>query len=1062
MIFTKVVKFWSLLKRTSSSGGNAPGGVGRLRVGRPGVGEFRRPPVVNSAREGWRWAFLSLPVILLMVASTGFLSETPQESSRTALGPKIQILDDFESELIPGRWEGSVQRTTAHAARGRYALEARFDAKTNSLSAHMQNADWSSYDRLLFDAFNPEPQPAILSFDLYDAGGGGSSTDAPRYDYYSGEGKLFLAPGWTHVEFVLKGLRATSELRAIALDRIRRFTMTAQSMRHPLTLYFDNFRLAGGKGADLAAPFESPADLRVVIAGREVEISQVEPPEKIPESEAVKGLRRQAQEQHQALRDAITSASHLGLDTVYSEAELTAAEIGLYLRPRLPWFNNDQQKQVLFNEVIQICRAERERLRQLITGELHLPSRDDTQVAGPLVPPYPHLRGLNSKDGFFLGPDGRPQFIVSLHGPSGDLLRFFATPRQHLESYSVGGGSRWTVDESPVYEAFKQYPDTHRVGWDGWCGHLIRDLDSMGGKKENVVICLESPHIREAVERYIKDNVAAWTQNPELLYNILAYELQYICYCERSQQMFRIWLEQRHGTVARLNDAWGTHYGSFEEVVAPPTRNARPLPGTNRAQWYDWACFNQDRFTDYLVWVKSVVRRYDPVTPISAGGSSSMLAGDNGTSGIDEEQIINRVDDVILHEGGGSTLGMDLQLALAEQRKPLADPEMNLGQVRYLLPHMLHGKSVIQIWQWPAQPPSEYPGEIADSPPHSWSWSLHDISALFRAVLDGRRLSKEIAAFPAVPAQVAILYSKTSMLQVPPEMLTWESTPYLRELGNAYEAARYLDTQVTFVSENQILRGKLNSFKILIVPGVSHERAEVVRAIDSFAAGGGMVLVLPPSLLSDEYNRPASYLRQLGIAVRRIEQPVADRTGELEQAYDQSFHERVVYRSTHAVELSLQPEGIFATGAPKLQAQGTRQEISIVGPHTKLATFPDGQTALASLPLGRGVIYYAATSFPRESMRILLDRIFDASGIDRPVRVRGENGDWPGDVEARYALSDEGKFLYIVNFNRKAVKLRIETDGRTAPGLYELRAQANLADGHVNIPAGETRIFRLN
>jgi len=27
--------------------------------------------------------------------------------------------------------------------------------------------------------------------------------------------------------------------------------------------------------------------------------------------------------------------------------------------------------------------------------------------------------------------------------------------------------------------------------------------------------------------------------------------------------------------------------------------------------------------------------------------------GSNGTSGIDEEQIINRVDDVIIHEGSG-------------------------------------------------------------------------------------------------------------------------------------------------------------------------------------------------------------------------------------------------------------------------------------------------------------------------------------------------------------------------------------------------------------------------
>ena len=36
-----------------------------------------------------------------------------------------------------------------------------------------------------------------------------------------------------------------------------------------------------------------------------------------------------------------------------------------------------------------------------------------------------------------------------------------------------------------------------------------------------------------------------------------------------------------------------------------------------------------------------------------------MLAGRTGTTGIDEERIVNEVDDVIVHEGGGSTLGTD-------------------------------------------------------------------------------------------------------------------------------------------------------------------------------------------------------------------------------------------------------------------------------------------------------------------------------------------------------------------------------------------------------------------
>jgi hypothetical protein len=405
---------------------------------------------------------------------------------------------------------------------------------------------------------------------------------------------------------------------------------------------------------------------------------------------------------------------------------------------------------------------------------------------------------------------------------------------------------------------------------------------------------------------------------------------------------------------------------------------------------------------------------------------------------------------------------MDLQVALADQRKPLADPEMNLGQVRYLLPHMLHGKSVIQIWQWPAQPPSEYPGEIADSPPHSWSWSLHDISALFRAVLDARRLAQEIAAFPAVPAQVAILYSKTSMLQVPPEMLTWESTPYLRELENAYEAARYLDTQVTFVSENQILRGKLNSFKVLIVPGVSHERAEVVRAIESFAAGGGMVLVLPPSLLSDEYNRPTSYLRQLGITVRRIEQPVADRPLEAEQSYDQTYREHVVFRSQPSVKLVTKPADVFPQALPELHALGTRMEIELTPPAQTLAAFPDGKPALALLPRESGKIYFSATGFPARDLSSLFDRILDGAGVPRPVRVSGPDGKPLWKVEARSAPNAAGQLLYLVNFNDLPVRARIKVAGQAPERLMDLRSQTEITGGDVTVPAGETRIFRLN
>jgi hypothetical protein len=276
-------------------------------------------------------------------------------------------------------------------------------------------------------------------------------------------------------------------------------------------------------------------------------------------------------------------------------------------------------------------------------------------------------------------------------------------------------------------------------------------------------------------------------------------------------------------------------------------------------------------------------------------------------------------------------------------------------------------------------------------------------------------------------------------------MLTWRSTPYLRELEKSYDASRFLDTRTTFVSEKQILAGNLSKFKVLIVPATSHTRAEVMEAIHRYVEQGGTVVILPSSFLSDEYNRPTDYLRRIGIQVQRIEQPSADRTGEMEQAYDQSFHERVVYRSQQIVDLKTQQAGLFGKRPPNLQAEGTRQDITVSGTYEKLAVFPGGRPALVSLSRGHGLIYYSATSFSKASLGSLLDRVFEVSGVDRPVRIRGENGKPLGEVEARYALSSSGKLLYLVNFNETPVVARIEVKGQATPRLFELRKQEKLS-----------------
>ena len=194
----------------------------------------------------------------------------------------------------------------------------------------------------------------------------------------------------------------------------------------------------------------------------------------MPESPEITGLREKAEGESVELRDAIRVARMQGIDTIYAERRLVVSDLGLKVRPLLAWFNNDREKEKMFRYVADACREERHELEDRMDSVRRLRETDDTQLPMPLVPPLPPLGNHPIRDGFFRDEHDEPLMVVSLHSPSQLLQRFFASPLQHIESYSVGGGSRWTIDESPVYEAFKKISRHAPCGL-GW---LVRTFDS--------------------------------------------------------------------------------------------------------------------------------------------------------------------------------------------------------------------------------------------------------------------------------------------------------------------------------------------------------------------------------------------------------------------------------------------------------------------------------------------------------------------------------------------------------------------------------------------------------
>jgi beta-galactosidase GanA len=997
-----------------------------------------------------------LPIVLLLLAwwvsSANFVAKVEDPS-------QVRVLDDFESAGSAALWQGTYELSRQVATQGRQSLKVTLlPGIEKGLSSVKLPKDWSGYDWLGMEIVSKEKDPQILSLRIYD-----EMADDEQANVWSeaflATRKVFLNPGTNHIRVLVKGMRTSSDTRAMAIDKVRRVILSNDQSGESLTIFVDNLRLVKGDPQQDRSSVSKPEDTVVTIRNRFVEIGQVGPRESIPEAAIVQEKRRKAQEELKSLQDAIQSARTQGLETIYAEIPLVVAELGLGIRPLLPWFNNDESKKELYQYVAQSCKEARFGLEDQITGRNRLPDTDDTQIPEPLVPELPTLKGLQMKDGFFVNSKGDPLNILSVHSPGLKLTRFFATPYQHIESYTAGGGSRWTVDDSPVYEVFHQFADAKRVGWDGWCGHLIRDRYSMGGKKEEVVICLESAQIRKAIEQFIRREAPKWMKNPDLLYNILAYELQYICYCEPSQRMFREWLQRKHKSIDTLNAHWKTSYESFQKIPAPPVKSSVPPPGTNRAQWYDWAVFNQERFTNHLAWVRDLVKQVDSSTPVTTGGSHSMLAGSNGTSGIDEELIINRVGDVILHEGGGSTLGMDLQLALSREKKPLCDPELSI-EVKDLWPHLLHGKSVLQLWHWPAQPPSEYPTLIASSYAHSWSIPLADVEELLRTALDVRRLSKEIAAFGSVQPEAAILYSKTSIVQIPVQWMRSNSTPYLTELKNVYEASLYLDAKTTLISESQIRDGWARRYKVILVPSARHVQADVVERLLEFVAEGGTLILSPESFVANEYLEPLDFERKLGIKVQESTGAGEEKQGELAQEYDQTFRRERQIEKSPELKIKTLPRDVFANDPPTLQGRGVVQTLSLGTGNVILGEFLDGRPAIIRHPHGGGSVYRLATPLLPDQYAEMLDRIYAKAQIHRPIRAQSLAGQRVWGIEVRGVQRKSDQLVYIVNHTGSEHSIRIRSAGTPETGS-ELRSGRSVSLKKIDVRPFETQIIRL-
>lgn len=959
-------------------------------------------------------------------------------------GTTLKNLDTFTSDSHVN-WQGDLHRGAVILPNGSPAARVSGRITTTGL-----DGDWSGFDSLQFTVHNSDAAPVIGGIFILDE----FALTSPERDYgdFVERGNSFLFPeGLTHVVIDINPIQTTQGSRMLDLKKVRDVSLLFPNSD---SLAVTNLRLAKVKRQPDEAAGIKPGDTVMHMHHMDLE-TYVYAPEQCEEDPEVKQLRLKLEKETARLENLIEIADLSGKQTFYEKAPLVISDLALKARPILPWHFSTRQRKSNLSDALLVIGPVCDNLEHYLKGIIHEEDEDDSNIPIPTVKHLPSLRTLKIKGRNFVDEFGEPVLVCAMnYHHSGRLMDFFAPDNHRMELFAVGGGSRYDIETSPVYHAFHASEKAKRVGWRGWCGHLIKDQWAMGGRKENVVICLEHKPILKAIQEYNRLHINEWRSLPNLMYTILAYELMYTCFCDESIRRFRKWLQVRHKTIKNLNACWGTRFKTFAEATPPPAPERGPAADANRAAWFDWADWNTRRFTDHLKWTRKDIKSIDPKVPTCAGGTHSMFSPSNGVTGIDEEMIINEVNDVSLVEGD-NLLAIDLFHAMAEKPKPVIDPEYG-GSCYGWLPNFLHGKSTISKFWWPKQPSRCYPHMTLMSPQHG-TIPLTEVAEQLRIALDVRRLSGEICAFWDLPTEVAIHYSKTNMLQIPPALMTARTTPFLSTLRMSYDAARFLDAKPTFVSERMIVKGADSSIKILILPAIRHLRPEVFKGIQKFLQKGGNVVVLPEMPEADQYNRPAKYLSEWGIRIEQSFVPKVESLGEFEQGYDQNLDRSVVFGAGKEVSVPSGDPEFFGDRKFDIKTSGVFQQLQVEKGRI-LAQDKQLGPVLVEKKIGQGRLYIFAGMPNTASLSAFLDCLYEKTGVERHLRVADTQGNRINGLEARLIRRRLEDLVYVVNTTDREIRFTMKTD-RPFIKIRELRSLAYWPKPEGVIPARQTLLF---
>jgi beta-galactosidase len=522
--------------------------------------------------------------------------------------------------------------------------------------------------------------------------------------------------------------------------------------------------------------------------------------------------------------------------------------------------------------------------------------------------------------------------------------------------------------------------------------------------------CPSSPAYREAAARLVEQIATRYRDHPALLMWHVNNEYgchASTCYCDRSAEAFRQWLQKRYGSLETLNEAWCTafwsqRYDDWEEInpprLAPYSRN----PG----QQLDFRRFTSDEVLALFTMERDILKRVTPDVPVTTNFMGFFKPLDYWSWAAEE--------DVVSHDSYpdpadpdapvAAAMSYDLMRSLGRGR-PWILMEQATSHVTWRRHNVVKPPGLMRLWsyqalargadgimffQWRASPAGAEKFHSA-MVPHAGT-----TSRVWREVVG---LGEELAGLDAVigtvvESQVAIVFDWENWWALEDSSQPWANVRLMERVTSFYEPLFRGNLGVDFVGPGSDLSG----YRLIVAPALYLTQGDLATRLGGFAEKGGTVVASFLSGVVDEGDHvfPGGYPGPLrGLLGLRVEEFVP---------YPEEASNTFLY-SKKGYGCDLWSDVIELQGA---QALGVYE-----------GDFYAGRPAITRHEVGSGRAYYVGTRPERDFMVRFLADLCEEVAIGPVTQADGS-------VEAVRRQGPGGSFLFLLNHGTEEARVPVE------------------------------------